>query len=285
MPSLEPAQIQPPVPPARCLLCGSTEVAAVDANALKCGRCALLMSAHTQELDYSQGGGQSVPDPHKMKWRLLNAEFRFRIIRRFLAGHRLFVDVGCGSGEMLSRSKALFPWHIGFDTNTILIDHIVNSLGLNAVNSFFDPALIKEEWRRLPKVITVAHVLEHLAEPMVLLRRIAAFMAPGDLLYVEVPLHTGRSFAERQYAWNLWNPEHLALYSPAALEFIAAELGFDVLDRNCRIFARGSKSGKTLIRLFLSSPLQFLRLWATKPAYLSMADVMIRDYGYIVLKK
>jgi len=285
MPSLDSAQINTPTPLSRCLLCGSSDIRIVDEKAAKCGHCALLMNVNTNELDYSDGGGQSVPDAHKMKWRMLNAEFRFRIIRQFLGDHQLFVDVGCGSGEMLSVSKALFPRHIGFDTNAILIEHIVDSLRLNAVNSFFNPSLIMEEWRQQPKVIAVSHVLEHLSEPMALMKTIEAFMTPGDLLYIEVPLYTGQSFSKRKYAWNLWNPEHLALYSLTALEFIAAELRLAIVDENCRIFARGSKSRKTLIKLFLSGPFMFLYRWATKPSYLSMADVMIRDYGFMVLKK
>jgi len=272
-------------PPSRCLLCGSGNIQVLDREAAKCNDCALLMNMNTEEQNYSNGGGQSVPDPNKMKWRMLNAELRFKIIRQFLGDHQLFVDIGCGSGEMLAVSKKLFPHHIGFDTNAPLIDHIVNVLRLNAVNSFFEPSLIKEEWRHLPKVIAVSHVLEHLSEPMTLMKKIDAFMAPGDLLYIEVPLYTGRSFTKQKYAWNLWNPEHVALYSITAMEFIASELGLAILDKNCRIFARGSRSGKTLVKLFLSSPLRFLYHLATKPTHLSMADVMIRDYGYMVLKK
>ena len=40
---------------------------------------------------------------------------------------------------------------------------------------------------------------------------------PGDLLYIEVPLHTGQSFQQQRYAWSLWYHEHLYLYSPMAL--------------------------------------------------------------------
>ena len=268
-----------------CPLCGSAEVVARDGRAADCPRCGLLINRQTTALDYSQGGGQAIPDPGKMKWRIENARLRFRIIRQFLAGHELFVDIGCGSGEMLEVSRCCFPHHIGFDTNQPLIEYVRGGRGLNAVAAPFDARLLDPSWRGLPKVVALSHVLEHLAAPMELLSQVDAFLRPGDLLYLEVPLHTGRSLARLGYRWSLWNAEHVALYSMKSLVFIGERLRFAVLHRGYRIFARGSKSGKTLVRLFLANPAEFVRQALTKPSCHTMADVMIRDYGCVVLRK
>lgn len=268
-----------------CLLCGSTEFQAHDARSALCLRCGLLMNLQTRELDYSEGGGQRVPDAGKMKWRMENARRRFRIIRRFLDGHELFIDIGCGSGEMLEVSRAYFPNHLGFDTNTALIRHIVQERHLNAIESRFDYALVDERQRSMKKVIALSHVLEHLDRPLDTLQQIYDAMQPGDLLYIEVPLHTGESFRKLGYGWNLWNEEHLALYSMDALRFIARRLGFETLHEGTRIFARGSKSGKTRLKLFLGSPLKFVATAIGKNPDHSMADIMIADYGCIVLRK
>ncbi len=120
---------------------------------------------------------------------------------------------------------------------------------------------------------------------MATLQAVCDAMVPGDLLYIEVPLHTGQSFARQGYAWSMWNTEHVALYSGPALDYIARTLGLTTLVNGTRIFARGSKSRKTFLRLMVRSPLRFLLTAARKPAYLSMADVMIADYGFILLRK
>lgn len=268
-----------------CLLCGSTEVQARDARSALCPDCGLLMNLQTNALDYSQGGGQRVPDAAKMKWRIENARLRFRIISRFIDGHELFVDIGCGSGEMLEVSKTYFPHHVGFDTNTALIRHIVQERHLNAIESRFDYALVDKCQRNAKKVFALSHVLEHLDRPFDTLQEIYQAMQAGDLLYIEVPLHTGESFKRLGYGWTLWNEEHLALYSMQSLEFIAQHFNFEMLHKGTRVFARGSKSGKTRLKLFLRSPLKFIAEAVRKDSRHTMADVMIADYGCMVLRK
>jgi SAM-dependent methyltransferase len=267
-----------------CPLCGSDQLLPRDAVAVLCAECGLLINRQTQALDYSGGGGQAVPDAAKMAWRLENARYRFRIIAPFIRAHEAFIDIGCGSGEMLEISRAYFKQHAGFDTNTILVDY-TQQRGLNAYNAAFSAAALGQTLHDQPKVFALSHVIEHLAQPLETLRTIYEAMAPGDLLYLEVPLHTGQSFATLGYAWSLWNAEHVALYSPQALDFIACHFGLTVLQHGTRIFARGSKSRKTVIRLFLRAPLQFVLSAMRKPPFHSMADVMIADYGYALLQK
>lgn len=269
----------------KCLLCGSTAVEVRDARSALCPDCGLLINLQTRELDYSQGGGQRVPDAAKMKWRIENARLRFRIISRYIDGHELFIDIGCGSGEMLEVSRTYFPNHLGFDTNTALIRHIAQERHLNAIEARFDYALVDERLRNRKKVVALSHVLEHLDRPLDTLQQIYDAMQPGDLLYLEVPLHTGESFRKLGYGWNLWNEEHLALYSMESLRFIARHFGFHVLHEGTRIFARGSKSGKTRLKLFLGSPLKFIATAIGKNPAHSMADAMIADYGCMVLRK
>jgi SAM-dependent methyltransferase len=267
-----------------CPLCGNPSLRPRDQRAADCPRCGLLVNLETQALDYSAGGGQAVPDPSKMAWRLENARYRFRIITPFLHGHEVFIDIGCGSGEMLEAAKAHFAQHLGFDTNAPLISY-AKGRGLNAVNAAFDPASLDTEIRSKKKVFALSHVIEHLSHPMDTLRTVCDVMAPGDLLYVEVPLHTGQSFTRQGYEWSLWNAEHVALYSGPALDYIARNLGLTTFAQGTRIFARGSKSRKTFLRLMLRSPLHFLLAAFRKPPHLSMADVMVADYGFILLRK
>jgi SAM-dependent methyltransferase len=267
-----------------CPLCGSDRITPRDAASALCAECGLLINRQTHALDYSDGGGQAIPDAAKMAWRLENARYRFRLIAPFLREHTAFIDIGCGSGEMLEISRAFFPHHAGFDTNTTLVRY-AQQRGLNAFNAAFSADALGETLRTQRKVFALSHVIEHLARPLDILGTVYDAMAPGDLLYLEVPLYTGQSFATLGYAWSLWNAEHVALYSPQALSFIAHHFGLTVLQRGTRIFARGSRSRKTAIRLLLHAPLRFALTTLQKPPCHSMADIMIADYGYALLQK
>ena len=281
--SQEPPAVSASCAVTHCPLCASDRITLRDAASALCAECGLLINRQTHALDYAGGGGQAIPDTEKMAWRLENARYRFRIIAPFLRDHEAFIDIGCGSGEMLEISRAYFPQHTGFDTNTALV-HYAQQRGFNAFNAAFSAAALGTLGAKR-KVFALSHVIEHLAQPLDTLRTVYDAMAPGDLLYVEVPLYTGHSFTTLGYAWSLWNAEHVALYSAPALSFIARHFGLTVVQRGTRIFARGSKSRKTAIRLLLRAPLRFALTALQKPPCHSMADMMIADYGYALLQK
>jgi SAM-dependent methyltransferase len=267
-----------------CPLCGAGDLLPVAEQALRCRQCALLINRQAAALDYAEGGGQAPPDANKMRWRLENARMRLALVEPCLNAHQVLVDIGCGSGEMLEAGRGKFAACIGFDVNAPLIEHIRRRGNAMVFESHFDAALIPATWRGRPTLFALSHVLEHLEQPMDLIGTIVAAMAPGDLLYVEVPLHSGQSFRTQGFAWNLWNHEHVALYSMTALDLMAQRAELDVLHRGTRVFARGSHSDKTRLRLMLKQPLRFFRTLLTKGRH-SIADLMIADYGCIILRK
>lgn len=267
-----------------CPLCGHADIAVRDEHAAHCPACGLLVNLDTAPLDYAEGGGQAVPDAAKMRWRVENARGRFRLLEPWLDGVEVFVDIGCGSGEMLEVAAARFARCIGFDTNRPLIGHIRKGGRAVAIEGHFDAAALPPEAAGRRTLFAASHVIEHLEQPLALVRQVAAAMHAGDLLYIEVPLHTGASFRKLGYRWSLWNREHLMLFSPQALEYLAAHSGLDTLAQGTRIFARGSHSTKTRLRLLARRPLAFMRAAIAKGRH-SFADVLIADYGYLVLRK
>ena len=115
-----------------------------------------------------------------------------------------------------------FAHRIGFDTNRPLIAHIRAAGHATAIEGHFDAALLPPEAAGRRTLFAASHVIEHLERPLDLVHEIAAAMKPGDLLYIEVPLHTGASFRKLGYRWTLWNREHLMLFSPRSLAWVAA---------------------------------------------------------------
>lgn len=268
-----------------CPLCGNPALAPRDAHSAHCPVCDLLINLDTAPLDYAEGGGQAVPDAGKMRWRLENARRRFALLEPWLAGIETFVDIGCGSGEMLEIAAGRFAHRIGFDTNRPLIEHIRAAGSATAIEGHFDAAALPPATAGRRTLFAASHVIEHIEQPLTLVRQVATAMKPGDIFYVEVPLHTGASFRKLGYRWSLWNCEHLMLFSPKSLAYLAAQSGLETLAQGTRIFARGSHSMGTRLRLLRESPVTFLRTVLSKPHHLSVADVMIADYGYLILRK
>jgi 2-polyprenyl-3-methyl-5-hydroxy-6-metoxy-1,4-benzoquinol methylase len=269
---------------AACPLCGRPSPDVRDAQAAHCPACDLLINLDTAPLDYAEGGGQAVPDAAKMRWRRENARSRFRLLEPWLAGIEAFVDIGCGSGEMLEVAAPRFAHRIGFDTNRPLIAHIRVAGNATAIEGHFDAAAIPRAAAGRRTLFAASHVIEHLEHPLDLVHRVAAAMRPGDLFYLEVPLHTGASFRKLGYRWSLWNREHLMLFSPKALACVAQRSGLTTLAQGTRIFARGSHSTRTRLKLLARRPLAFVRTAFAKGRH-SFADLMIADYGYLVLRK
>ena len=267
-----------------CVLCASPRLVWQTAFAAHCACCGILINAATDEVDYGHGGGQGIPDAKKMHWRLKNARMRFRLIEPFLDAHELFIDIGCGSGEMLEIAQPFFPHRFGFDTNRTLVAYVHDRLGIEVIESHFQAELIAPGLLRKKKLLSLAHVLEHVGKPLELMQRIVRVMNPGDLLYLEVPMHTGRAFRSEGFNWSLWYHEHVALYSLEALDWIAQQCAMITLHRGTRIFARGSYSTKTKIRLLFESPARFMRACATKGRH-SIADMLLADYGCVLFAK
>ena len=269
--------------PTLCPICKCALPDEGDRQGRVCPQCSALVNIETTELDYTNGHGQEQPSIAKSKWRRINGERRLAIIAPFLAGHSAFIDIGCGSGETVLAAKARFPMAIGYEVNKPLVAFGREQLGVDIENGMFSADRLPDALRGQRKVFASSHVIEHLDDPAALLGEIAAACEPGDLVYLEVPLYTGESFRRLGYRWQLWNSEHRMLFSLPSLQRLAESAGFRPLLAGTRVFARGSHSGSTRWRLLRQHPQDFIRTCLTKRDALSIADIMIADYGFVVL--
>jgi len=266
----------------KCVICGGGEFNYDNDIACRCIKCNILYNLKTKELDYSDGGGQDIPTIEKSKQRVQNAFKRFEIITPYKHTHNVFVDIGCGSGEMLEASKQFFDYHIGYDKNKVLIKH-TQQKGLNTFNKYFESVDIENELGGV--MLSINHVLEHTANPIDLLEDILDNLNKNDVIYIEVPLYTGYSFTTKKYNWSLWYDEHLALYSMETLEFIANKLDLKVLDKGYRNFITDNDNRALLLKNITKNFLSTLKGILSKKSYQLTLDNVLKDYGFIVLKK
>lgn len=135
------------------------------------------------------------------------------------------LDVGCGSGVMLARMKEL-----GWQVEGVEFD----PAAAEAARARGVPVRLGTlEAQRYPDnsfdAVHSAHVIEHVHEPVGLLRESYRVLKPGGKVITVTP--NAESWGHRHFgrAWlNLDPPRHLMLFSVATLRTAAERCGFEV---------------------------------------------------------
>ena len=128
------------------------------------------------------------------------------------------LDVGCGNGAMLRAFADTFPgWALdGVDTNTSFRDEI---LSIDNVKDFF-PTL--EHANRRYDVITLIHSLEHIVDPIALLRSLERLLTTDGLIVLQVPDYTSNPF-------DLLVADHVTHFERISLVRVLHAAEYDVM--------------------------------------------------------
>lgn len=144
---------------------------------------------------------------------------------------RSYLDVGCGSGRFLRQMHRL----------GVPRDHVY---GLELDGAVLAPLAAEgyrvfaervEECRGIPEasldLVTMFHVIEHVADPAAVVERIASWLAPGGVLAVETP--NVDSLDAKLFARTFWGgyhvPRHWNLFRPETLARLLRERGLEVV--------------------------------------------------------
>jgi SAM-dependent methyltransferase len=230
-----------------CLLCGSSNwkplVEAPDRArggtglwfmVVQCQECSLCFTnprpaAPTLErfypLDYAPHRRARIRANGPRWWQRLLAN-RLKLARKALPvhGQGRLLDFGCGSGSFLLRMRQQ-GWNVtGLDMSEAVVDCLRSQHGLHALTgSLPHPAL--EEGSL--DVITMWQALEHVPQPLEVLRVAHQLLTPGGKLLVTVPNIDSLAFRWFGSAWNgLDLPRHLVHFRPATLRLMLQRAGF-----------------------------------------------------------
>lgn len=133
------------------------------------------------------------------------------------------LDVGCGQGAFLEMVTKQLPDVVchGNDSNPAVLDKLPRGVTLYA-NLPDAPCDLD--------AVTLFQVIEHVADPVSLLRESIAKVKSGGLVVVSVPDHNGpvRFFADSHTAIP---PHHVSIWTPVSLDSLLKRLGLNILEQ------------------------------------------------------
>jgi len=156
----------------------------------------------------------------RWEWRVIRDDFA-------AAGPLRVLEVGCGDGKLMDFLKHLSNVSmVGVDVSAPSIDkaraqgfdvHLAAFEALGDVLQAVDPF----------DVVVLSHVMEHVGDPLGVMRQVASLLKPGGRIYTAVPY----SPMSRELAgWDIQNlpPHHLTRWNQSALAKLATMLGMGV---------------------------------------------------------
>ena len=141
-----------------------------------------------------------------------------------LHGEGRLLDFGCGGGSFLLRMRRQ-GWNVvGLDVSDDVVRLLRDQLGLTALQgSLPHPELPDESF----DVITMWQALEHVHQPLEVLRAAQRLLAPGGRLILSVPNIDCLPFRWFGQAWNgLDLPRHLTHFAPWTMRLMLHRAGF-----------------------------------------------------------
>jgi SAM-dependent methyltransferase len=186
----------------RCYLCGSTELQELtrklrygDGLVAYCPRCDLGMLEHEPEdleryydeeyrkLHGPRLGQEADYDEIFESYVDYQGE-RVEMLRPFLGPDKRVLDVGCSAGHFLHNVKPLAGEVVGVDYDRSAAEYAGQRLGIQTHGGDLAEAPIEQGSFDL---VCAIQVMEHVPEPIEFARRLASFLKPGGVAYVEVP--------------------------------------------------------------------------------------------------
>jgi 2-polyprenyl-3-methyl-5-hydroxy-6-metoxy-1,4-benzoquinol methylase len=149
--------------------------------------------------------------------------FGWREITKLSKGR--FIDVGCGAGSTVYLAKQLGWSAIGLEIDPSAV-RAARQFGLNILEGDYGRLT---EFEQYFDCIICSHVLEHVHDPLDLLRKLASAVKPGGALLLTLPNALSAIRYHFGADWRgLEAPRHLSIPSESQLVKLLVELGFSV---------------------------------------------------------
>jgi SAM-dependent methyltransferase len=151
---------------------------------------------------------------------------KVRFVRKYRTAGRL-LDVGCGLGYFLAAAAWEGFTVCGMEASGWATEYIRKEFGfpvwpadLEALPSGGDPIDVCTMWQ----------VIEHVPDPLALLRKMRDLLKVGGVLIMETRNHRGFDAKMLKERWGGWSlPYHLWHFDPVSFRLLSEKAGFRVL--------------------------------------------------------
>ena len=213
-----------------CPSCGRAAFDPFRMNLLRCNACGLVVdraiwqqSANATLEDEWFGEDY---DPQCSPWvrlfeRWNNKRTCKRITSLDLPGKRLF-EIGVGSGSFLQYMRDRGFEAMGCDLSKAICQMVRDKYGIAMHYGYVS---------ELPDapcfdIVVMNHVLEHVVDPVDLLRDIKRRIQPGGVVHLAVP--NVSCWGARLPGWTSYEPYHLLYFTPETLRLTVEQAGFTI---------------------------------------------------------
>lgn len=147
------------------------------------------------------------------------------------------IDIGCGNGQFLALMRCLGWEVLGVDPDVEAARVAENTFGIKVISSTLEEANLPEA---IADAITMNHVIEHVSDPLRLLKESKRILKPGGTLVVVTPNLNSLGRYVFGASWRDWDiPRHLFIFSRESLEKCAYQAGLRV--NSLRTTARSAR--------------------------------------------
>ncbi|MDO8619131.1 MAG: class I SAM-dependent methyltransferase [Candidatus Daviesbacteria bacterium] len=209
----------------KCRICHSEIVLFTEKGKSKIYKCTNCGFGFTEDLN-TQTGQYHRDETYIEEEGLFKNIFlkRVKIITNFIKKGRV-LEVGCSTGLMLSILKSMGWEALGVEISAKSAN-IARGRGVEVITKPFEEVEFTGQF----DVIIFNHTLEHVADPVLVIKKSAQLLKNKGILYIDLPNFGSFSAQVQKGDWPLLLPnEHLWHFTPPALKKLLARENLEVV--------------------------------------------------------